>query len=379
MSRKKKRPSPVKVGHLRAYARRGPRDGAVWYWQVGYHHARKLVPLKGLGGWYTGEEIARVLARVLTEGDPALQPERAATAIVCVEHLMLVWTAHQKRRLDRQRIRTATYQSYHASARQVAGVIGAVHLDQVRTATVQHLVDEVVADGRSPRTARQMARIFTMAWRWGRTVAHCPARDLGRVELPKVQRRYRDYTPTEAEAEAIVDALTGWKRILGELLWATGARIGELGTLRWEQADLVAGCVELDGKTGARVVPLGAGLVAQLAAWREESQPGSEANRVLGVTHYTARRAGREAIIAACQELGIRETTPNGFRRLAATELIGAQEDRKTYEGLMGHSWEMGMRIYAQAKASNVRAAAARLGRRERAQVVEFPQQALKG
>ena len=236
--------------------------------------------------------------------------------------------------------------------------------------TQQHLIDEAIADGRAPATAGQMARILRMAWRWGGRIGHCPVRELGRAELPRPERRYRHYTPTATEAEAIVDALTGWPRILGELLWATGGRVGEIATLTWDQVDMAAGAVVLDGKTGRREVPIGLGVVAQLGAWRAQDLAGPY---VLGVRPLTARQAGRVAIIRACQQLQIRETTPHGFRRLAATELIGARVDERTYEGLMGHSYQMGVRLYAQARACSVREAAARLGRRDRGQVVEGP------
>jgi len=374
MPRKKRevpaRPPPVVVGPYRGYARRGPKPGAVWYWQVGYHQRRKLVPLKGLGGWRTREEVERVLAAHLAEEGEPLEEEGTPSEVTTVDELLRSWTAHQKKRLGRGLIKPQTYQSYKATGLQLSGMVGLLRLQRVKSSTLQHIADEVIADGRSVTTAGQMARIFRMVWRWGAAAGHCSPRDWGKLELPEHQRTYRDYTPTAAEAEAIVDRLTEWRGLCAELLWATGGRIGEVGGLTWERVDLVNGQVELVGKTGRRWVPISEQVVCVLDEWR-----GSPLYRggtyVLGVKPSSSRRAGREAIIKACQELGIKETTPHGFRRLAATELIGAGVDEKTYESLMGHSWAMGLKIYAQARATSVRAAAACLGRRSGDNVVE--------
>jgi integrase len=50
--------------------------------------------------------------------------------------------------------------------------------------------------------------------------------------------------------------------------------------------------------------------------------------------------------------------TAHGLRRLASTRLIGAGVDPAAYEALMGHSFSMGLKVYAEAEPARLAAAA---------------------
>ena len=93
----------------------------------------------------------------------------------------------------------------------------------------------------------------------------------------------------------------------------------------------------------------------ELGAWLT----GRPSGWLLGVTPLTARRALRNALTDACEAADVPRFTPHGLRRLASTKLIEAGVGAKTYETLMGHSYSMGLRTYAQARSKATRSALA--------------------
>jgi len=112
----------------------------------------------------------------------------------------------------------------------------------------------------------------------------------------------------QAEIGALAAQSDGWQRVALLLLGATGCRIGEIADLCWAQVDLSGARVTVSGKTGERVVPLGAGIVATLREWRMQ-QPGERV--------WPAVSAGqglRLALRQGCRDLGIAHVTPHGLR-----------------------------------------------------------------
>ncbi len=53
---------------------------------------------------------------------------------------------------------------------------------------------------------------------------------------------------------------------------------------------------------------------------------------------------------------------PHGIRRRVSSQLIEAGVDIKAYEALMGHSYALALKVYAQANPSRIAAAADLLG-----------------
>jgi integrase len=147
------------------------------------------------------------------------------------------------------------------------------------------------------RAIALLSKLFNLAERWGyRPDGTNPTRH---VEKYKEQKRERYLQPDELKrlGKVLEAAATGPKRkprkkgekkdeetifredafalLAIRLLLFTGARLGEILTLRWEHVDLQHGLLRLpESKTGAKVIPLSAAAVRLLnEAPRKESNP----------------------------------------------------------------------------------------------------------
>jgi len=202
---------------------------------------------------------------------------------------------------------------------------------------------------------------------------YCTGR-LPTIKAVKGERVYNKTTPTTAQAEAVVDALkpSHWSSIAGELLWATGARKMEIGTLTRENIYLSSSPrIIVDGKTGRRAIPIGPEVATKLGAWLTTGVPSPD-QCLWRIRLVSYRGTLNRTIESRCQRLGIPVFTAHGFRRLAASVLMHLKTDRKTYEAVMGHSFEIGSRIYAEVSAEHVSATSLQLGRAG-SKVIEGP------
>jgi integrase/recombinase XerC len=147
--------------------------------------------------------------------------------------------------------------------------------------------------------------------------------------------------------------LEGWPRLALLLLYATGARLGEVGALRWEDVDLVAGPVHLHGKTGGRTVPLHPQVLAAI-----EAAP-RRGIFVLGIEPITIHGL-RYHLDSACYRAKVPRWTPHGLRRLACDTLYRAGVDVGTAAAVLGHSPQVALRYYRRASDADMREAVAR-------------------
>lgn len=130
------------------------------------------------------------------------------------------------------------------------------------------------------RLVALLAKIFDLAEKWG----HRPrgSNPFRWIEKYPEDKRRRYLSPVElrriGEALATLEAKDpdGWPPLLAiRLLLLTGARAGEILTLKWEHVDLQHAALNLpQSKTGAKTIPLSAQAVGLLLnAPRIEGQP----------------------------------------------------------------------------------------------------------
>jgi integrase/recombinase XerC len=139
-----------------------------------------------------------------------------------------------------------------------------------------------------------------------------------------------------------------------ELLYATGARVGELVGLDVDDVDLERRTVRLFGKGGKeRVVPFGVPAARALEAWLSTGRPGlsgsdSGAALLLG---QRGRRADQRQIRAMLHRLvaglpDVRDLSPHGLRHSAATHLLEGGADLRAVQELLGHATLATTQIY---------------------------------
>ncbi len=177
--------------------------------------------------------------------------------------------------------------------------------------------------------------------------------------------------PTTAELDAIYRASAPHMQRALLLAYYTGMRPGgsELLAVRWEQVDLISGTIFVEsakkGGMRARVVPIAAGLAAQMERWVAKDR---ERGPLGFVVHYHGKRVGslKTAWMAAKSRAGItRKLRLYDLRHMCASEMLAAGADLKSVSEILGHaSPDMTLRTYQHTITAQRRAAVALLDKR---------------
>jgi integrase len=335
---KAKRPKSLAVDPIKARVIRGPNAEGRWYWQaVVYRDATERTVWSG---WATREQASQELAALVAGGDLG-GARRPDPTVETVGDVLETWLGSQAKRVG---LSPHTMKHYTARAKPLHDVIGAVRPDRVDLLTIERFRDTRMHSGAAPATVAKELKILGIAWRWGRELGYCPARDLPKVAIKAHPVRSRQ-TPTPADVLGVLDHLDGWPYLATRLLFATGARVGEIAVLRWEAVDLQRATLTLCGKTGPRSFPLSPDLAAML-----RPRAGAPADLVLGVTPNMVRgHLGTRHLAAACARAGVPRFSPHGLRRATVDALLRAGVDVGTAASLMGHTPAVMLAAYRQA------------------------------
>lgn len=218
---------------------------------------------------------------------------------------------------------------------RVLPTLGHLRLREIRHPDLQQLVDQLVADGTAPATVQGAITPLRAVYRRAITRGLASENPTRGLELPAVRSKPRRFA-SPAEAERIVESLTGAARAL----WATGLyaglRRGELIGLRWEDVDLAEGVIRvrrgwdaIDGeiapksRKGKRNVPIPAVLRDPLLEHRMTSTSDS----VFG-TAWTVRQLALEV-----ETLSLHDA-----RHTYASLMIAANVNPKALSTFMGHA-----------------------------------------
>jgi integrase/recombinase XerC len=150
-----------------------------------------------------------------------------------------------------------------------------------------------------------------------------------------------------------------------ELLYATGARVGELCGLDVDDVDRHRRVVRVFGKgRKERTVPYGLPAEQALARWLEEARPrlavpGSGAALFLGAR---GRRIDQRTVRAMVHRRladvpGAPDLGPHGLRHTAATHLLEGGADLRTVQEMLGHASLATTQIYTHVTTDRLRKA----------------------
>jgi integrase/recombinase XerC len=210
------------------------------------------------------------------------------------------------------------------------------------------------------------ARVFT-AWAHRRGLLPTdPGLLLG---TPKGRRRLPEVLRAD-EAARLVDQVDGGApeqlrdRVVLELLYATGVRVGELCGLDVDDVDDERSAVRVLGKGGReRSAPVGVPAVAALDAYVVRGRPSLEGPRsgralVLGarggrIDPRTVRTVVHRAMAVAP---GAPDLAPHGLRHSAATHVLEGGADLRSVQELLGHATLATTQLYTHVSVERLKA-----------------------
>jgi integrase/recombinase XerC len=168
-------------------------------------------------------------------------------------------------------------------------------------------------------------------------------------------------TPTRDPAE---DALLLRDRLVLELLYAAGIRVGELCGLDEADVDRGRRVLRVYGKGAKeRTVPYGVPAEAALDAYLRRGRPSlagprSGAALLLGVRGgRLSPGAVRRIVAAASARAGLPAISPHGLRHSAATHLLEGGADLRAVQEILGHAALSSTQIYTHVSMDRLREA----------------------
>ncbi len=194
-----------------------------------------------------------------------------------------------------------------------------------------------------------------------------------RLAAPRPHRTLPPVLGAEQAADALAAAESGARerdpvalrdRLIVELLYATGIRVGELCSLDIDAVDTERRVLRVIGKGDKeRVVPYGAPAQAALDEWLGHGRPAlaagsSGAALLLGVRGgRLGQRAARTAVHEVLAAIpGAPDMGPHGLRHSAATHLLEGGADLRVVQELLGHASLSTTQLYTHVSVARLRA-----------------------
>jgi integrase/recombinase XerC len=275
---------------------------------------------------------------------------------------------HLALELSRSAHTVRAYTGDVADLLQHAARLGATALSDVDLSVLRSWLARSRSTGAARTTLARRgssARVFT-AWACRRGLM--PTDPGALLATPKGHRPLPDVLRAD-EAARLVDAVDGAQpedlrdRVLLELLYATGIRVGELCGLDVDDVDTERRVVRVLGKGNReRSVPYGSPAAAALDAWLVRGRPQWAAAHS-GPALLLGRRGGRldprTARTVVHRRLadvpGAPDLGPHGLRHSAATHLLEGGADLRTVQELLGHATLATTQIYTHVSVERLR------------------------
>ena len=331
----------------------------------------------------TRQEVAEKLNKALNELRQGTFVEATA---VTVESWLKTWLEEYKR----PKLRLTTFESYRIMAEcHIVPAIGHIKLKDLRPEHLQHLYNEKLKAGLSPRTVRYIHLVVHSALKQAlknqlvyRNVAEA-------TELPADKKKEARALTLE-EMDRFLNALEGDRlKAAFVTLLGTGLRRGELLALKWDNVNLKEGIIAVKenlvwiAKKGfvfqppkteksKRVVPLPDDVLAELKRHKvrqaEEKLKIGAAYQDNGLVFCTEigtpiiPRNFERKYKALLKKAGLTGVKLHSLRHTYATRLLELGENLKVVQELLGHSRiSVTADIYSHVSPELKRGAAAKL------------------
>ena len=353
---------PLSATVLAARGARVTAAGTEWYWRVRRYLSRASSP-QVAAFWATPAGAARRLVELLASGagEPATEAAPRPTAPAApttIREAMGFWLGHQVERHEAKAIADATMTQARALARMIADAIGSRPVAHIGPQLLDDLALDLSAKfAPSSISVAVGAAIRALTWCMDRGLVPQQTLRMPRLrrteDHPRTVARWRDFWA----AEGATPLGPTWVMLC--LVGLTGCRPIEAARARWADLSLsddgsapstwrigAHADTRNDGGKHPRTLALHPELAARLRRWRSHVGDAVPQATVTGQSPTAAKLWHLRVDWSA---LGLAEgLTGYDFRRLMSLTLMSQRVDPKVYEGLMGHSYEIGLRTYRQ-------------------------------
>lgn len=304
----------IAVGGLRCrpMIRRGKR-GEKNYWRI-WNGEKNL-----WNGWATADEVSREAGRLLNFHGVVDRRGVPQT----VGDLLGFWKAIYGERKD---ISDRTKEINFLAVRHLLSFFSDLGLDRLVEGSgggageLEKYRDFRLSEGASPSVINLEYRRLKQAWIFGQN------RNWIRGSLPELSLnwygKYNHSTPSDLEIEAVIQSSSGWLKNFLMIAYLTGARLSEVGNLRWSDIHLSSGTISFSRKrSGGRgkrtlsiqvqAVPIPDRLRDYLSGLPLNREP---------LEGYSRGSIGR-MIARLCRSVGVPVFTPHGLRRATVVRM----------------------------------------------------------
>lgn len=220
----------------------------------------------------------------------------------------------------------------------------------------------------TPALANRALAILSKMFNWVELRGYRPDGSNPCRHVQKYKENARERFLSESELARLADALRETEAVMPyaaaaiRLLILTGARRGEILSLRWEHVDFKAACLRLpDSKTGAKVIHLTPAALEILQSLpRIENNPFVIVGLKAGTHLYDLKGAWRRVRRRA----GLEGVRLHDLRHSFASVAVGAGLSLPMIGKLLGHTQQQTTQRYAHLADDPVKAANELVGRR---------------
>lgn len=222
--------------------------------------------------------------------------------------------------------------------------------DRVTSDDIRHYLYWLNQQGeKASSLARKLASIrsfYRFLLQRGRVTTN-PAESIRSPKLPKPLPRVLTKDAAWSLMELPPDSswLSLRDRALLETLYSTGARVGEVVGMNWNDLDQVEGLVRLRGKGAKeRIVPIGEVALHAIERYRHALPPTlapSTFSSPLFVNHRGGRLTTRSVarmVARYSRKLASGPISPHGLRHSFATHLLDEGADLRSIQEMLGHA-----------------------------------------
>lgn len=203
---------------------------------------------------------------------------------------------------------------------------------------------------------RTVHRVFKQAVRWG-VIDHNVAADLEKPSTPMHKTRYL----SSEERTRLQEQAPPWLKPMLTLALATGMRLGEVTSLRWDEVDRSAGMLHVseETKTGSRMIPLNSTALKVLDEQVRHVRSPYVFTTGTGANFDTEERRNQitKTTISVMKSAGIERASFHTLRHTAASLMVQAGVPLYEVQKILGHSTASMTERYAHLAPQHLRGA----------------------